>query len=112
MGPGFEPEWKRVTPMDKELRAYVTWMWLKEGWVWNKETGERTRADEKTLEEARGGGVVTEERDKQHLVVTRGTREQGIRVERPAGDFMPSPVKQDVPTLDGPGPIRRGRKTR
>ena len=26
----FEPEWKRVVPLDKELKAYVNWRWLKE----------------------------------------------------------------------------------
>lgn len=50
----FEPEWKRVLPLDKELRAWMSWMWLKEGWVWNKETGERTRASEELMQMARG----------------------------------------------------------
>ncbi|KAF2863675.1 DNA glycosylase, partial [Piedraia hortae CBS 480.64] len=30
-----EPEWKRVNPQDKELRAYVKWLWAKEGVVWD-----------------------------------------------------------------------------
>lgn len=47
----FIPEWKTVLPHDKELRAYLTWMWLKEGWVWDRETGERTRASERRGEE-------------------------------------------------------------
>lgn len=38
---GFEPEWKRVLPLDKELRAYLRWMWLKEGWDWEPLTGNR-----------------------------------------------------------------------
>ena len=25
----FEPEWMRVVPLDKELKAYVKWQWLK-----------------------------------------------------------------------------------
>ncbi|KAF5024375.1 hypothetical protein F66182_3562 [Fusarium sp. NRRL 66182] len=41
---GFEPEWKRVVPRDKELRAYLGWMWLKEGWVWDPETGSKVKA--------------------------------------------------------------------
>ena len=40
----FEPEWKRVLPKDKELRAYLRWRWLKEGFLWNDETGERVSA--------------------------------------------------------------------
>ncbi|KAI9853224.1 MAG: hypothetical protein M1824_001503 [Vezdaea acicularis] len=40
--PGVEGEWKRVRPLDKELRAYLKWRWMKEeGKVWDPETGER-----------------------------------------------------------------------
>jgi hypothetical protein len=38
----FEPEWKRVLPVDKELRACLRWMWMREGWEWDPETGQRT----------------------------------------------------------------------
>ena len=41
----FQPEWQRVLPRDKELRACLRWMWLREGWVWDPETGERRDAD-------------------------------------------------------------------
>ncbi|KAL1613461.1 hypothetical protein SLS54_010600 [Diplodia seriata] len=41
---GFEPEWKRVRPGDKELKAFLRWMWLRDGWVWDPETGERNLA--------------------------------------------------------------------
>ncbi|KAL3463102.1 hypothetical protein BJX64DRAFT_287593 [Aspergillus heterothallicus] len=53
----YTPEWKSVLPQDKELRAYLTWMWLKEGWVWDRETGETTRASEKVMRAARRGGT-------------------------------------------------------
>ncbi|KAE8367895.1 hypothetical protein BDV27DRAFT_142413 [Aspergillus caelatus] len=59
--PDFVPEWKSVLPHDKELRAYLTWMWLKEGWVWDRQTGHRTRASEKMMRAARRGGVALEE---------------------------------------------------
>lgn len=59
----FEPEWKRVLPMDKELRAYLTWMWLKEGWVWDRETGKRTRAPDEVMRAAAKGGLAHEEQD-------------------------------------------------
>lgn len=90
----FEPEWKRVLPQDKELRAWMTWMWLKEGWVWNKETGERTKASEELMEMARGGGVVVEERESDVLTLQpmRAERvEESARkgtVERTAGEVL------------------------
>ena len=31
----------RVHPNDKELRAYLRWMWMKEGWEWDPTTGKR-----------------------------------------------------------------------
>ena len=48
----FEPEWQRVLPLDKELRACLRWMWLREGWVWDCESGTRRAA---TVEERRAG---------------------------------------------------------
>ncbi|KAF4472715.1 5-methylcytosine G T mismatch-specific DNA glycosylase [Fusarium albosuccineum] len=38
--PEFQPEWMRVRPSDKELRAYLRWMWMKEGWEWDPVSGE------------------------------------------------------------------------
>ncbi|KAI0009111.1 DNA glycosylase [Xylariaceae sp. FL0662B] len=37
----FQPEWMRVRPEDKELRACLRWMWMREGWEWDSRTGER-----------------------------------------------------------------------
>lgn len=37
----FQPEWMRVLPEDKELRACLRWLWMKEGWAWDPRTGER-----------------------------------------------------------------------
>ncbi|KAK3695248.1 DNA glycosylase [Podospora appendiculata] len=39
--PEFQPEWMRVLPEDKELRACLRWMWMREGWEWDPLTGER-----------------------------------------------------------------------
>ncbi|CAK7231850.1 hypothetical protein SCUCBS95973_008061 [Sporothrix curviconia] len=36
-----QPEWMRVLPRDKELRACLRWMWMREGWNWDPLTGER-----------------------------------------------------------------------
>ncbi|KAK5675732.1 hypothetical protein LTS10_011459 [Elasticomyces elasticus] len=54
----FEPEWRRVVPKDKELRAALRWMWMKEGWKWDHETGARQRATEEELELAEKGEMV------------------------------------------------------
>ncbi|KJZ78320.1 hypothetical protein HIM_02358 [Hirsutella minnesotensis 3608] len=40
--PEFQPEWMRVMPKDKELRAFLRWMWMREGWEWDPDTGERS----------------------------------------------------------------------
>ena len=39
--PTFQPEWMRVLPGDKELRACLRWMWMREGWEWDPVSGER-----------------------------------------------------------------------
>ncbi|KAK5720170.1 hypothetical protein LTR15_007443 [Elasticomyces elasticus] len=51
----FEPEWQRVVPKDKELRAALRWMWMKEGWKWDHETGSKRRATEEEIEMAKKG---------------------------------------------------------
>jgi hypothetical protein len=42
---GDEPEWKRVVPKDKDLKAYLKWRWAEDGWIWDEATGERTRIE-------------------------------------------------------------------
>lgn len=54
-GEDFVPEWQRVVPLDKELRACLRWMWLREGWIWNHETGERRTATKEEMEKAELG---------------------------------------------------------
>ena len=51
----FVPEWKKVLPGDKELRACLRWMWLREGWIWDHETGEKKRATEAEMQKALQG---------------------------------------------------------
>ncbi|KAI4091612.1 MAG: hypothetical protein LQ344_003963 [Seirophora lacunosa] len=53
-------EWTRVLPMDKELRAYLRWRWLRLGWEWDPKTGERGRAEADVIKEATNGGVICE----------------------------------------------------
>ncbi|KAI0109978.1 DNA glycosylase [Daldinia grandis] len=37
----FQPEWMRVLPEDKELRACLRWLWMQEGYAWDPKTGEK-----------------------------------------------------------------------
>ena len=55
-----EKEWARVLPLDKELRAYLRWRWLRNGWEWDPVTGERKRADVDVMAKADKGGVMYE----------------------------------------------------
>jgi len=45
-GVNFEPEWKRVVPMDKDLRRYVKWLWKNEGFDYDIDTGQRRLLNE------------------------------------------------------------------
>ena len=55
-----QKEWTRVLAGDKELRAYLRWRWLRNGWDWNPLTGERKKADAEDLAKADQGGVIYE----------------------------------------------------
>ena len=55
-----QKEWTRVLAGDKELRAYLRWRWLRNGWAWDAVTGERKKADESELAKADKGGVIYE----------------------------------------------------
>jgi len=52
-----QKEWTRVLPLDKELRAYLRWRWLRLGWNWNPVTGERHQVEPAFLDKLRDGGV-------------------------------------------------------
>lgn len=58
---GFQPEWMRVLPKDKELRAFLRWMWLKEGFEWDPETGDKEVAREELLKAVEEGRVEWDE---------------------------------------------------
>ncbi|KAK5111580.1 hypothetical protein LTR62_004876 [Meristemomyces frigidus] len=53
----FEPEWQRVIPLDKELRATLRWMWLREGHIWDHFTGDKRRATEEEMARAVKGSM-------------------------------------------------------
>ncbi|CAD6441498.1 fa962556-dcc5-4213-bc1d-5c7cd39248cd-CDS [Sclerotinia trifoliorum] len=54
---GFQPEWMRVVPEDKELRAFLRWMWLKEGFEWDPFTGEKEVAGDELMRAAIEGRI-------------------------------------------------------
>ncbi|ESZ96254.1 hypothetical protein SBOR_3309 [Sclerotinia borealis F-4128] len=58
---GFQPEWMRVVPEDKELRAFLRWMWLKEGFAWDPFTGEKEVAGEVLMRAAMEGRIAWDE---------------------------------------------------
>jgi len=59
--PAFTPEWQRVLPTDKELKAFLKWMWLREGWNWNPFTGDKEIASPELLLKAQRGEVTSGE---------------------------------------------------
>jgi hypothetical protein len=44
-----------VVPLDKELRACLRWMWLREGWEWDPLTGKKHKAAPALMREASDG---------------------------------------------------------
>ncbi|KAF5019382.1 hypothetical protein F66182_8612 [Fusarium sp. NRRL 66182] len=66
--PEFQPEWMRVRPDDKELRAYLRWMWMKEGWEWDPVTGERTVLREEMQKAANEGMVEYDDQGRLRMV--------------------------------------------
>ncbi|KAF7949342.1 uncharacterized protein EAE97_002851 [Botrytis byssoidea] len=58
---GFQPEWMRVLPEDKELRAFLRWMWLKEGFEWDPITGEKEVAGKEVMRAALEGRIAWDE---------------------------------------------------
>lgn len=51
----FQPEWTRVVPKDKELRAFLRWSWLREGFAWDPLTGEKEVASVQLRDQAEHG---------------------------------------------------------
>lgn len=51
----FQPEWTRVVPKDKELRAFLRWSWLREGFAWDPLTGEKEVAAAELRDQAEHG---------------------------------------------------------
>ncbi|KAJ9626324.1 hypothetical protein H2203_003956 [Taxawa tesnikishii (nom. ined.)] len=60
----FEPEWKRVVPQDKELKACLRWMWLREGWAWDPDTGRKDLASTEMMKDFGDGKAGWEQPEK------------------------------------------------
>lgn len=69
--PSFQPEWMRVLPEDKELRACLRWMWMREGWEWDAKTGEKVPLGEE-MRVAVDEGRVAYDNSGQLQVVDKG----------------------------------------
>ncbi|KAI2635184.1 DNA glycosylase [Xylaria nigripes] len=61
-GGEFQPEWMRVLPGDKELRACLRWMWMREGWRWDPETGEKVVLEDRLGRAVQEGRVGYDEK--------------------------------------------------
>ena len=55
-----QKEWTRVLPLDKELRAYLRWRWLRLGLQWNPLTGERKPLEPDVHDKVEDGGIAFE----------------------------------------------------
>ncbi|OTB10153.1 hypothetical protein K445DRAFT_16953 [Daldinia sp. EC12] len=57
----FQPEWMRVLPEDKELRACLRWLWMQEGYAWDPKTGEKDILPEELRRAVNEGRVAYDE---------------------------------------------------
>ncbi|KUJ22667.1 uncharacterized protein LY89DRAFT_728786 [Mollisia scopiformis] len=69
---GFQPEWMRVVPEDKELRAYLRWMWLKEGFEWDPFTGEKEVASPTLMRAAMDGRIAWDDEGGMRIIDGEG----------------------------------------
>ena len=65
----FQPEWMRVLPEDKELRAYLRWMWLKEGFEWDPFTGEKEVASPELMRAAMKGNIAWDDQGGMRITI-------------------------------------------
>ncbi|KAG4437847.1 hypothetical protein IFR05_006649 [Cadophora sp. M221] len=75
---GFQPEWMRVVPEDKELRAYLRWMWLKEGFEWDPFTGEKEVANKDLMKAAMEGRIAWDDAGGMRILDKAMTVEPGL----------------------------------
>lgn len=82
-----QKEWTKVLAGDKELRAYLRWRWLRNGWDWDPVTGERKKADEDELAKADEGGVIYEGESGDIVVGNaKGAGQEAVKAELEKGE--------------------------
>ncbi|SMR55449.1 unnamed protein product [Zymoseptoria tritici ST99CH_1A5] len=85
---GFIPEWKNVLPGDKELRACLRWMWLREGWIWNHVNGEKRRATVEEMEQAKLGQMKFDDpQEMKFAAQAAGIETSPIKLEENEGEL-------------------------
>lgn len=105
----FEPEWKRVVPLDKELRACLRWMWLREGWEWDPLTGNKKKAAPTLMREASDGVATWDE----PVALNPHDEDTTTIKEELAGPKGPDALVPGVKAEDvEPAPRRRTRRGR
>jgi len=107
----FEPEWKRVVPLDKELRAFLRWMWLREGWEWDPLTGNKKKAAPALMREASDGIATWDEpvAPNPHGENTTAIKRE---LEGPEGPEALVPGVKAEDAAPAPAPKRRTRRGR
>ncbi|KAI5235289.1 DNA glycosylase [Aureobasidium subglaciale] len=109
----FEPEWKRVVPLDKELRACLRWMWLREGWEWDPLTGKKHKAAPSLLREASDGIATWDEPVAMNPHnEDPATIKQEISAPRGAAALVPGIKAEEVKTEDAQPAKKRTRRSR
>ena len=100
----FVPEWKKVLPLDKELRACLRWMWLREGWIWGHDTGEKRRATAEEMRKAVQGEMdIADPQERKFAAQAAGVEllgegektSAGGAVEMDANELKAKPAKED-----------------
>ncbi|KXS98529.1 hypothetical protein AC578_5508 [Pseudocercospora eumusae] len=98
----FEPEWKRVVPQDKELRACLRWMWLREGYIWDALTGDKREATGEEMENAVKGQMEIEDEVERKFAAQAA----GVAISSPEkarrGDLGETPVKEKLSLAEAP----------
>lgn len=93
-GETFVPEWQRVVPGDKELRACLRWMWLREGWIWDHETGDKRPATEDEMARAVEGEMPVGDSVERKFAVQAAQKKQAEDRQQELG-HRPGEVQED-----------------
>ncbi|RDL40029.1 uncharacterized protein BP5553_00008 [Venustampulla echinocandica] len=91
----FQPEWMRVLPEDKELRAYLRWMWLKEGFEWDPFTGEKEVAGKELMSAAIEGRIAWDDFGGMRIIMEGEDSGSGAGIGEPLNHDV-GPMKDDV----------------